>query len=81
MQHWPTPEIDYFVANILPRFRFALLTNDYSPNPEFPNITPGQYRPINLKNKIKHQKTVLEIDFQTGHPIKTTILYTNPDFP
>jgi hypothetical protein len=31
MMHWPTSEITYFIENILPRFRYALLTNDYSP--------------------------------------------------
>jgi hypothetical protein len=48
MQHWPTPEIDYFIDNILPNFRYALLTNDYAPQQNNYDISPGGYRPINL---------------------------------
>jgi len=57
MQHWPSPEIDYFIDNILPKFKYALLTNDYT-NAQYPNIEPGGYRPINL-DKIPSKKIVL----------------------
>ena len=48
MQHWPTSEIDYFIENILPRFKFALLTNDFATYAVNPDIQPGRYRAINL---------------------------------
>jgi hypothetical protein len=32
MMHWPASEVLYFVDNILPRYRYALLTNDYTPD-------------------------------------------------
>jgi hypothetical protein len=32
MMHWPRSEIEYLKNNILPRFRYALLSNDYTPN-------------------------------------------------
>ena len=41
MMHWPKSEIDYFIETILPRFRYALLTNDYSPAQDFKDINPG----------------------------------------
>jgi hypothetical protein len=62
MQHWPTPEIDYFIENILPRFRYALLTNDYTPTQGNYDISPGGYRPINLE-KIPNQEIAIEIDY------------------
>ncbi len=29
LQHWPNSEIKYFLKNILPRFKYALITNRY----------------------------------------------------
>lgn len=58
MQHWPNADIDYLIENILPSFKYALLTNDYSPSPVNNDISPGQYRGINL-SKIKNHKVVL----------------------
>lgn len=77
MQHWPTPEIDYFIDNILPNFRYALLTNDYTPATVNYDINPGGYRPINLA-RIANQKQVLEIHYGGGNERKVTILVTNP---
>jgi hypothetical protein len=54
MMHWPASEIHYFVDNILPRFRYGLLTNDFTPIEQLRDINPGQFRPLNL-NFIKNQ--------------------------
>ena len=77
MQHWPTSEIDYFIDNILPNFRYALLTNDYTPGTANYDISPGGYRPINL-GRIQNQQQVLEIHYGGGNERKVTILVTNP---
>ena len=77
MQHWPNAEIDYFIENILPRFRYALLTNDYTPSQGNHDIAPGGYRPINLE-RIGNQETVVKIQYENGHTQKRTILVTNP---
>lgn len=80
MQHWPTPEIDYLIDNILPNFRYAVLTNDYTAAEQNYDIQPGGYRPINL-DKIQNQKVFVEIVYPDNLK-KTTILVTNPNpFP
>jgi hypothetical protein len=79
MQHWPSSEIDYFIQEILPRFKYALLTNDYTNSPNYADIPPGGYRAINL-GRIPSAQVVMSLDFQTGHLPKTTLLYINPKF-
>ena len=51
LQHWPNKEINYFFKNILPNFKYALITNSIMPNlPSLINrdISLGEFRPIRL---------------------------------
>ena len=47
MQHWPNKEVDYFLKTIVPRFKYALLTNDMT-NGTQGDITFGGYRLLNF---------------------------------
>ena len=48
MMHWPNSQIDYFIKNILPNFKYALLTNDDTTEKPNPDIKLGQWRKLNL---------------------------------
>ena len=58
IQHWPSREIEFFMTNIIQKFKYALITNDYTEDPNYPDINYGQYRPINL-DKYKPRKEVM----------------------
>ena len=78
MMHWPNSEIQYFTDNILPNFRYALLTNGYNTEPVNYDIKPGQYRHLNLEY-LPNQKEVLETSYG-GPNRKMTNLVTNPHY-
>ena len=81
LQHWPNHDIQYFLKNILPKFRYALITNDYKENAMNWDINIGGYRPINLEEKpfqFKHDLSVI-LDYPGSRTIKRVYLYTNPN--
>lgn len=49
MQHWPNAEIKWFLDNIVPRFKYALLTNDPTTRPRG-DIRYGRYSPVNMND-------------------------------
>jgi hypothetical protein len=59
----------------MPRFKYALLTNDYTDG-KYGDIPVGSFRPINL-DSVKPQ--VKALDLYYGSALKRTILYTNPN--
>ena len=80
MQHWPNSEIAYFLHNILPNFKYALITNDLINT--FPPLNfdteLGGFRPLSLTMtpfNMKNVKIVLEYK---GPTQKQVLLYTNP---
>ena len=76
MQHWPTSEINWFIKELVPRFKYALLTNDYTPNKNFGDTSIGGYRSINLDG-LQPQQVLSEKVFPDTR-VKRTILWTNP---
>ena len=78
LQHLPNQNIQYFIDHILPHFKYALITNDYSTtNNE--DILEGQYRSIDLAAppfNLTNLQVILEygLDFYS----KRVSLYTNP---
>lgn len=51
LQHWDNENINYFLKSILPKFKFAIVTNDYLEGYENKNIKIGKCRPLNLELK------------------------------
>jgi hypothetical protein len=54
LQHWQISKIKYFIDNILPNFKYALITNDYTSsrfNSSNDEIDNGGWRMINLENE------------------------------
>lgn len=82
MQHWPNEEIRYFINNILPNFKYALLTNDYS-IPNFYDINNdiihGEWRLLDLEKEPFNLKNIETILDYTAHGVlKRVYLYKNP---
>ena len=76
--HFPNKNIRYFIDNILPNFKYALITNDYSKNAN-QDIKKGRFRAVDLASppfNLKNLEVVLEY---TGGGNKRVYFYTNPD--
>jgi SAM-dependent methyltransferase len=50
LQHWPTRFIQDFMIEVVPRFRFALITNSVDPRDTLNSeIAMGEWRPLDLR--------------------------------
>jgi len=81
LHHWPNEQINYFLANILPNFRFALITNDFNLYSTNPDIHFAEFRAINLQSKpfltIRELRVLLDYP---SHGIKKRVYtYQNPN--
>lgn len=87
LQHMPSDHIRYFIDHVLPKFKYALITNDYAYTIEAvelyrtinSDVRIGGYRPLRLQDSpffLKHAKVLLEYD---GPQPKQVLLYTNPN--
>ncbi len=81
MQHWPIEEIQYFIKNILPRFKYAIITNQYEPNKRGHNKDKqmGPVHSIGLLEspfKLRYAIQLMEYD---GPDHKQVIFYQNPN--
>ena len=51
IMHWPNKEVEYFLNKVVPRFRYAFLTNDENGDGQpRQDINYGQYSPLSMKN-------------------------------
>lgn len=83
LQHLPNSEIKYFLSNILPKFRRALITNakDVPGLVKKPNsdIMVGKFRPLLLQQQpFNLQDTEVLLEYK-GPELKQVLLYTNPN--
>lgn len=77
LQHLPTSEIKYFIANVLPNFKYALITNEYEVTSIMHNkdIMLGGFRSLSMLDEpfnMPNAKVILEYD-GPGH--KQILLY------
>jgi len=83
IQHWPNEDIKYFIQNILPNFKYALITNDYdSPNFNQRNgqIVHGGFRNIDLEGEPFNLENIeVILDYNVHGLVKRVYLYTNPN--
>lgn len=81
MQHWPIAEIQYFIKNILPRFKYALITNQYDPE-HYTHNKDKQMGPVHSVGlleppfKLKHAKQLLQY---YGPDHKQVLFFENPN--
>jgi len=83
--HLSNSDIQYFVDQILPNAKFALITNDYTDDGDYrnDNIPTGTFRPVDLTYppfNLKGMQLVLRYSYDSGNTIKRVYLYTNPAF-
>ena len=84
LQHLPNQSIKYFIDNILPNFKYALITNDYSDDVTHRNsdIAKGLARPVDLTYppfNLKNMELVLQYKTPSFIFLKRSYLYTNPN--
>lgn len=83
MQHWSNRDIKYFLDNILPNFRYALITNDTQKDLSKQanvDISNGGHRLLDItRSPFNVNKKNLK-ELKTGDTLnKVTYLYTNPN--
>ncbi|TGM46657.1 class I SAM-dependent methyltransferase [Leptospira biflexa] len=80
LHHWPTEHINYFLKEILPNYRYALITNDYNLFALNQDINFAEFRPINLQKEPFVPVIGLQVlfDYPSHGIIKRIYLYKNP---
>ena len=58
IHHWPTKEVNYYLENVVPRFKYVLLQNGATDGPQL-DINFGEWRALNL-NKYEPKQLMLE---------------------
>ena len=80
VQHWPNDQIQYLLKNILPNFKYALITNDFETSNCNKDIQFGDFKCIDLQaapfNVGKEFQVVF--DYPSAGIVKRVYLYTNP---
>lgn len=84
LQHLPNSDVNYFIYNILPNYRWALITNAMDV-PEWDrkanvDIMIGSARPLLLLQEpfnLDNTEVLLQYN---GPELKQVLLYTNPNF-
>ena len=86
IQHWPDAKVYEFIYTVLPKFKYALITNCFRACAQWPgfqvlynkDINLGEYRPIDLTDapfNVKNMELYMEY---AGGGDKRTYLWTNP---
>lgn len=86
-QHWPNVQIDEFIETVLPKFKYALITNCFQACAQWPgfqeiynqDIQLGGYRPIDLTDAPFNLKNAELYIKYAGGGDKRTYLWTNPN--
>lgn len=79
IHHWSNESIQYFINNILPNFKYALITNDYENLKINSDIKVGHFRPIDIEAEPFNMKNLQLLTTYKSHGInKRVYLYTNP---
>jgi hypothetical protein len=80
LMHWSNKKIQYFIDQILPNYKYALITHDIAEDAKLnKNINTGNFRPIDITHppfNLKNAKMVLEYE---GGGRKRVYFYTNPN--
>jgi len=77
LMHLPNILIHYFIDNILPNFKYALITHDISgiKTENNKNIEIGQWRPLDLEAEPFSLKDLKILTDYSAHDIKTKRVY------
>jgi len=77
LQHLSNQNIQYFVNNILPNYKYALITNDYSTTMNNnADIVKGQHRTLDLAAP-PFNLTNLQVEYKTLGSPKRVYIYTS----
>lgn len=80
LMHWPNKRVQYFIDNVLPKFKYALITEAYDPVMQNTNIIFGEWRPVDLTAHPFNVKTIKHIgSYEVPEVVKKIYFYTNPN--
>ena len=80
LQHWPNKDIEYFITNILPNFKYALITHDFDRKNCNIDIKHGEFKFIDLEIAPFNMRGLEHLMDYPSHGItKRVYLYTNPN--
>ncbi len=84
LQHWPIKDIQYFLTNILPQFKYALITNSLTADvkgakPTNSEIVLGDFRPIALTQSPFNLTATVLLEYPSPG-LKQVLLYVNPRY-
>ncbi len=80
LMHWPNKRVDYFTKNILPKFKYALITEGDDAITKNTNINFGEWRPVDLTAKPFTVPGIEHIFSYHAHGVvKKMYFYTNPN--
>ncbi|XVN42451.1 MAG: class I SAM-dependent methyltransferase [Candidatus Rickettsia vulgarisii] len=76
LQHSNNQEIKYFIKEILPNFKYALITNDYFSTNNNSEISTGLYRTIDLESEPFNMSSIKTLlDYSAHGVLKRVYLY------
>ena len=80
LMHWPSDRIQYLIDAILPKFKYALITDGDDKNLLNTDIDFGQWRPVDLTMSPFNAKNIKQIGEYKAHGVvKKIYFYTNPN--
>lgn len=79
LMHWPNKKVEYFIDHILPKFKYALITEGDDPIIKNKNINFGEWRPVDLTSSPFNASDIEHIYTYEAHGgVKKIYFYTNP---
>ena len=84
MQLWALPQIQNFIKNTLPKYKYVIIVNNFFPligqQPQNADSTVAESRPINLETAPFFMKINVALDYVGGCRHKRVYLYKSPLF-
>ncbi len=80
LMHLPSKDVKFFIDNILPNFKYALITHAYEENKPNSDIEIGDFRSLNLElAPFNLENAEVLFDYKTVGGVKRIYLYKNPN--
>ncbi len=72
IQHWPNKEVNFFIKEVMPRFKYVLLTNDYNQGPRR-DIKAGDFSFVD-ETMINPKELILDLPWMKKIQKKTYVI-------
>lgn len=79
LMHWPNKRVKHFIDNVLPKFKYALITEGDDPVTKNTNINFGEWRPVDLTAHPFNVEFIKHIgNYTVSDVVKKMYFYINP---